>query len=117
MGVCTRLLQKKHLATMKGCLLPLCLLVFLSSVVAESSNGKELKDFASNGEVLARQVREADKPGKKKGVNPKKKGKNPMKKRKNMKKSQSRRKDGKGKKNTNKAKKQNQPRRFGKKRA
>merc|ERR1712113_795553 len=69
MGVCTRLLQRKHCWTMKGSLLALTLLVGLWSIIiassGESSNGGELKNVENNADVLSRTIREAERNGKK----------------------------------------------------
>merc|ERR1711953_715866 len=85
MGVCTRLLQRKHCWTMKGSLLSLTLLVGLWSIIiassGESSNGGELKNIENNADVLSRTIREAERNGKKLKAKKEKTGKKKSKNR------------------------------------
>merc|ERR1712113_966183 len=79
MGVCTRLLQRKHCWTMKGSLLALTLLVGLWSIIiassGESSNEGELKNIENYADALSRTIREAKRKGRKLKAKKGKKGK------------------------------------------
>merc|ERR1711953_1433497 len=96
MGVCTRLLQRKHCWTMKGSLLALTLLVGLWSIIiassGESSNEGELKNIENYADALSRTIREAKRKGRKLKAKKGKKGKAKKKRTKKKKKKKKKKK-------------------------